>query len=170
VLFDRDPRKWHKRIRNILKIKFYIDFFGFSPILKSFEGHFMPSCFMTNGTYLRKEGLMKKSIIALSALLLASPVFAADTATDTAAHASNEVVAEAHKGADTAKEKLHESQDKGEELKLKAKHAAEGKSDSVGSKVSEGSQKAWHSTKQGSEKAWDKTKQGAESLKNKVTE
>ena len=97
---------------------------------------------MTNGTYLRKEGLMKKSIIALSALLLASPVFAAETATDTAAHASNEVVAEAHKGADTAKEKLHQSQDKGEELKLKAKHAAEGKSDSVGSKVSEGSQKA----------------------------
>ena len=85
---------------------------------------------------------MKKSIIALSALLLASPVFAAETATDTAAHASNEVVAEAHKGADTAKEKLHQSQDKGEELKLKAKHAAEGKSDSVGSKVSEGSQKA----------------------------
>ncbi|WP_392587719.1 hypothetical protein AB3M75_02920 [Serratia ureilytica] len=109
---------------------------------------------------------MKKSIIALSALLLASPVFAAETATDTAAHASNEVVAEAH----TAKEKLHQSQDKGEELKLKAKHAAEGKSDSVGSKVSEGSQKAWHSTKQGTEKAWDKTKQGAESLKNKVTE
>ena len=84
---------------------------------------------------------MKKSIIALSALLLASPVFAAETATDTAAHASNEVVAEAHKGADTAKEKLHQSQDKGEELKLKAKHAAEGKSDSVGSKVSEGSQR-----------------------------
>lgn len=130
----------------------------------------MPSCFMTNGTYLRKEGLMKKSIIALSALLLASPVFAAETATDTAAHASNEVVAEANKGADTAKEKLHQSQDKGEELKLKAKHAAEGKSDSVGSKVSEGSQKAWHSTKQGTEKAWDKTKQGAESLKNKATE
>lgn len=125
---------------------------------------------MTNGTYLRKEGLMKKSIIALSALLLASPVFAAETATDTATHASNEVVAEAHKGADTAKEKLHQSQDKGEELKLKAKHAAEGKSDSVGSKVSEGSQKAWHSTKQGTEKAWDKTKQGAESLKNKATE
>lgn len=110
---------------------------------------------------------MKKSIIALSALLLASPVFAAETATNTAAHASNEVVAEAHKGADTAKEKLHQSQDKGEELKLKAKHAAEGKSDSVGSKVSEGSQKAWHSTKQGTEKAWDKTKQGAESLKTK---
>lgn len=58
----------------------------------------MPSCFMTNGTYLRKEGLMKKSIIALSALLLASPVFAAETATDTAAHASNEVVAEGTKG------------------------------------------------------------------------
>nr|BAO21134.1 hypothetical protein [Serratia marcescens] len=151
-------------------MKFYIDFFGFSPILKSFKGCFMPSCVMTNGTYLRKEGLMKKSIIALSALLLASPVFAAETATDTAAHASNEVVAEAHKGADTAKEKLHQSQDKGEELKLKAKHAAEGKSDSVGSKVSEGSQKAWHSTKQGTEKAWDKTKQGAESLKNKATE
>lgn len=39
---------------------------------------------------------MKKSIIALSAILLASPVFAATTTDNT--------VAEAHKGADTAKE------------------------------------------------------------------
>ncbi|CAI1017154.1 hypothetical protein [Serratia entomophila] len=109
---------------------------------------------------------MKKSIFALSALLLASPVFAATTATQV----SDEAVAQAHKGADTAKEKLHQTQDKGEELKLKAKHAAEGKSDTTGSKVTEGTQKAWHSTKQGTEKAWDKTKQGAESLKNKVTE
>jgi hypothetical protein len=109
---------------------------------------------------------MKKSIFALSALLLASPVFAATTVTQV----SDEAVAQAHKGADTAKEKLHQTQDKGAELKLKAKHAAEGKSDSTGSKVSEGTQKAWHSTKQGTEKAWDKTKQGAESLKNKVTE
>ncbi|CAI0818582.1 hypothetical protein V2T44_14050 [Serratia ficaria] len=109
---------------------------------------------------------MKKAIFALSALLLAAPAFAATTA----AQAGNEVVAEAHKGADTAKEKLHQTQDQGEELKLKAKHAAEGKSDTAGSKVTEGSQKAWHSTKQGTEKAWDKTKQGAESLKNKVSE
>lgn len=109
---------------------------------------------------------MNKSIFALSALLLASPVFAASTATQV----SNEAVAQIHKGADNTKERLHQTQDKGEELKLKAKHTAEGKSDSTGSKVSEGSQKAWHSTKQGTEKAWDKTKQGAESLKNKVTE
>ncbi|CAI1775594.1 hypothetical protein [Serratia liquefaciens] len=108
---------------------------------------------------------MKKSIFALSALLLASPVFAATTT-----QASDEVVAQAHKGADTAKEKLHQTQDKGDELKLKAKHAAEGKSDTTGSKVTEGTQKAWHSTKQGTEKAWDKTKQEMESLKNKVTE
>ncbi|AGQ33078.1 Uncharacterised protein [Serratia liquefaciens] len=108
---------------------------------------------------------MKKSIFALSALLLASPVFAATTT-----QASDEVVAQAHKGADTAKEKLHQTQDKGDELKLKAKHAAEGKSDTTGSKVTEGTQKAWHSTKQGTEKAWDKTKQETESLKNKVTE
>lgn len=108
---------------------------------------------------------MKKSIFALSALLLASPVFAATTT-----QASDEVVAQAHKGADTAKEKLHQTQDKGDELKLKAKHTAEGKSDTTGSKVTEGTQKAWHSTKQGTEKAWDKTKQETESLKNKVTE
>jgi len=109
---------------------------------------------------------MKKAILALSAILLASPVFAADTTT----HLSNEAVAEAHKGADTAKEKLHQAENKGEELKLKAKHAAKGESNTTTSKVKEGSQKAWHKTKEGSEKAWDKTKQGAEAVKNKVTE
>jgi len=110
--------------------------------------------------------MMKKAIFALSAILLASPVFADDATT----HASNEVVAKAHEGADTAKEKLHKAENKGDELKLKAKHTAEGKKDSTGSKVSEGTQKAWHKTKEGSEKAWDKTKQGAEDLKNKVAE
>ncbi|MCC3703827.1 hypothetical protein [Rouxiella badensis] len=110
---------------------------------------------------------MKKTILALSALLLASPVFA-DTTTMT--HATDDTVAQAEKGADTAKEKLHHAQDKGAELKLKSKHAAEGKAGSTGSKVSEGTQKAWHSTKQGTEKTWDKTKQGAETLKNKVTD
>ncbi|MGE9551117.1 hypothetical protein ACQPT2_07865 [Erwinia amylovora] len=109
---------------------------------------------------------MKNVIIALSALLLASPVFAADTASQ----ATDATVLQAHKGADTAKEKLHQTQDEGAELKLKAKHAAEGKSDSTGSKVSEGTQKAWHKTKEGTEKTWDKTKQGAESLKNKATD
>lgn len=109
------------------------------------------------------EGIMKKTIIALSALMLAAPVFAATT------HATDETVAEAHKGADTAKEKLHQAQDAGAEQKLKAEHAAEGKSHATTSKVSEGTQKAWHSTKQGSETAWDKTKQGAEDLKNKAT-
>jgi len=109
------------------------------------------------------EGIMKKTIIALSALMLAAPVFAATT------HATDETVAEAHKGADTAKEKLHKAQHAGAEQKLKAEHAAEGKSDATTSKISEGSQKAWHGTKEGSEKAWDKTKQGAEDLKNKAT-
>jgi len=121
------------------------------------------------------EDIMKKTMIALSALLLASPVFAATT------HATDDTVAAAHEGANTAKEKLHKTQHEGEEMKLKAKHAAEGKSDSVGSKVSEGSQKAWNKTKEGTEKGWDATKEGAEkgvnatkegaeTLKKKVTE
>ncbi|WP_394546223.1 hypothetical protein [Pantoea ananatis] len=104
---------------------------------------------------------MKKAIIALSAVLLASPVFAATT--------TDETVAEAHKGADTAKEKLHHTEHKGEELKLKSEHAAEGKSNSTSSKISESTQKGWHKTKEGAEKGWDKTKQGAEDLKNKAT-
>ncbi|MHA6310534.1 MULTISPECIES: hypothetical protein [Pantoea] len=104
---------------------------------------------------------MKKTIIALSAILLASPVFAATTTDNT--------VAEAHKGADTAKEKLHQTQHQGEEMKLKSEHAAEGKSDATSSKVTEGAQKGWNKTKEGTEKGWDKTKQGAEDLKNKAT-
>ena len=54
-------------------------------------------------------------------------------------------------------------------MQLKAKHAAEGESNSTSSKISEGSQKAWNETKEGTEKGWDKTKQGAEDLKNKAT-
>lgn len=64
--------------------------------------------------------------------------------------------------ANTAKEKLHQAQNQGEELKLKSKHATEGKSDSVGSQVSEGAQKTWHKTKEGTEKGWDATKEGAQ--------
>ncbi|MCX8957942.1 hypothetical protein [Erwinia psidii] len=108
---------------------------------------------------------MKNTIIALSVLLLASPVFA-----DTINQATDAAVLEAHKGADTAKEKLHETEDQAAELKLKAQHAAEGESDSTTSKISEGSQKAWHKTKQLTEKTWDTTTRGVESLKNKVTE
>lgn len=119
--------------------------------------------------------MMKKTIIALSAFLLAAPVFAATT------HATDEDVANAHKNANTAKEKLHQAQNEGEELKLKSKHAAEGTSDSTTSKISEGSQKAWHSTKEGVEEGWNATKEGAEKgwnatkeeagdLKKKVTE
>ncbi|MBJ3816849.1 hypothetical protein F9C28_18555 [Shimwellia pseudoproteus] len=104
---------------------------------------------------------MNKTIIALSTLLLTAPVFA-----NTVTHATDDTVAEAHKNADTAKEKLHQAQDHGKEMKLKSEHAAQGKSDSVGSKVSEGSQKAWNDTKQGTEKAWDKTKQGSEKAWN----
>lgn len=118
---------------------------------------------------------MKKSIIALSALLLASPVFAATT------HATDDTVATAHEGANTAKEKLHQTQNQGEELKLKSEHAAEGKSHNLSSRASEGTQKAWHKTKEGTEKGWDatkegtekgwnKTKEGASELKNKVSE
>ena len=97
---------------------------------------------------------MKKAMIALSAILVAAPVFAATTT-----HATDDTVAAAHEGANTAKEKLHEAQHQGEEQQLKAKHAAEGKSDSVGSEVSEGAQKTWN-----------KTKEGAASVEKKVSE
>ena len=100
---------------------------------------------------------MKKAMIALSAILVASPVFAATTT-----HATDDTVAAAHENANTAKEKLHQTQNQGEEMKLKSKHAAEGKSDSVGSQVSEGTQKTWNKTKEGAEKGWDKTKEGTE--------
>ncbi len=78
---------------------------------------------------------MKKAMIALSAILVAAPVFAATT------HATDDTVAAANANANTAKEKLHQAQHEGEEQQLKAKHAAEGKQDSVGSQVSEGAQK-----------------------------
>ncbi|MEH3095105.1 hypothetical protein PJX90_18120 [Klebsiella aerogenes] len=100
---------------------------------------------------------MKKAMIALSAILVASPVFAATTT-----HATDDTVAAAHENANTAKEKLHQVQNQGEEMKLKSKHAAEGKSDSVGSQISEGTQKTWNKTKEGAEKGWDKTKEGTE--------
>ena len=96
---------------------------------------------------------MKKTIIALSAILLASPVIAATT------HATDNDVAAAHENANTAKEKLHQAQNQGEEQQLKAKHAAEGKQDDLSSKVSEGSQKGWN-----------KTKEGAASVEKKVSE
>ncbi len=100
---------------------------------------------------------MKKAMIALSAILVASPVFAATTT-----HATDDTVAAAHENANTAKEKLYQAQNQGEEMKLKSKHAAEGKSDSVGSQISEGTQKTWNKTKEGAEKGWDKTKEGTE--------
>src|SRR5215467_8662013 len=99
-----------------------------------------------------REYIMKKTIIALSAILLTSTAFAAT-------HATDETVADAKAGANTAKEKLHQAQHQGEEQQLKAKHAAEGKSDSLTSKASENSQKAWNSTKEGTEKGWDATKE-----------
>lgn len=108
---------------------------------------------------------MKKTIIALSALLIAAPVFAATTT-----HASDETVAQARQGADNAKEKLHQAQNRGEELKLKSEHAAEGKSNDLSSKISEGSQETWNKTKEGSEKAWNKTKQGSEKAWNATKE
>ena len=75
---------------------------------------------------------MKKAMIALSAILVAAPVFAATT------HATDDTVAAATANANTAKEKLHQAQHEGEEQQLKAKHAAEGKQDSVDSQMSEG--------------------------------
>lgn len=107
---------------------------------------------------------MKKTIIALSTLLLASPVFAATT------HATDETVAAAQANANTAKEKLHQAQHQGEEQKLKSEHAVEGKRDSVGSQVSEGAQKTWHKTKEGTEKGWNATKEGAQEGWNKTKE
>ncbi|WP_336221925.1 hypothetical protein [Citrobacter amalonaticus] len=107
---------------------------------------------------------MKKTIIALSAILLASPVIAATT------HATDNDVVAAHENANTAKEKLHQAQNQGEEQKLKAKHVAEGKQDDLSSKVSEGSQKAWNTTKEGTEKAWNTTKEGAAAVEKKVSE
>lgn len=120
--------------------------------------------------------MMKKTIIALSAIMMATPVFAV-----TAQHASDADVATAHEQANTAAEKLHQTQHQGEALKLKSEHAAEGKSDTLSSKISEDTQEAWHKTKEGAEKGWDatkegtergwdKTKAGAESLKNKISE
>ena len=107
---------------------------------------------------------MKKTIIALSAILLASPVIAATT------HATDNDVAAAHENANTAKEKLHQAQNQGEEQKLKSKHAAEGKQDDLSSKVSESSQKAWNTTKEGTEKGWNATKEGTEKGWNKTKE
>ncbi len=66
---------------------------------------------------------MKKTIIALSAILLASPVFAATT------HATDDTVAAANANANEAKQKLHEEQNKGEELKLKWNKTKEGASE-----------------------------------------
>lgn len=47
---------------------------------------------------------MKKAMIALSAILVAAPVFAATT------HATDDTVAAANANANTAKEKLHQAQ------------------------------------------------------------
>ena len=143
-------------------------------------------CAILNATHntTRERGYYEKSNDCV--ILVAAPVFAATT------HATDDTVAAANANANTAKEKLHQAQHEGEEQQLKAKHAAEGKQDSVGSQVSEGAQKTWNKTKEGTEKGWDKTKEvsekgwnatksgaekgwdktktGAEELKNKVTE
>ncbi len=94
-------------------------------------------CAILNATHntTRERGYYEKAMIALSAILVAAPVFAATT------HATDDTVAAANANANTAKEKLHQAQHEGEEQQLKAKHAAEGKQDSVGSRVSEGAQK-----------------------------
>lgn len=94
-------------------------------------------CAILNATHntIRERGYYEKAMIALSAILVAAPVFAATT------HATDDTVAAANANANTAKEKLHQAQHEGEEQQLKAKHAAEGKQDSVGSQVSEGVQK-----------------------------
>ena len=50
---------------------------------------------------------MKKAMIALSAILVAAPVFAATT------HATDDTVAAANANANTAKEKLHQAPRRG---------------------------------------------------------
>lgn len=87
-------------------------------------------CAILNATHntTRERGYYEKAMIALSAILVAAPVFAATT------HATDDTVAAANANANTAKEKLHQAQHEGEEQQLKAKHAAEGKQDSVGSR------------------------------------
>lgn len=120
---------------------------------------------------------MKKSIIALSLVLFASSGWAAGTLT----HATDSTVENAQAGANTAKEKLHQAEHRGSELKTKAQNKAENGGNTTGDKIQEGSQKAWNktkettekgwdSTKEASQKGWDKTKEGASDLKKKVTE
>jgi hypothetical protein len=106
--------------------------------------------------------MMKKTIFVLSALLVAAPAFAVTT------HATDEGVAQAHKGAVSAKEKLHQAQHRGQGLRLRSEHAAQGKKHDFGSKVNEGARKTWDNTKEGAETAWDKTKQGSQNAWDKT--
>ncbi|QKJ85200.1 hypothetical protein PMPD1_0217 [Paramixta manurensis] len=120
---------------------------------------------------------MKKTVIALSLMFVASGALADDVIP----HATNKTVEGAQSGADTAKEKLHKTENRISEQKSHAQHKMKDGGASTSDKVKEssqkgwnrtkeGSEKAWDSTKEGSKKAWDSTKEGASSLKKKVTE
>lgn len=104
---------------------------------------------------------MKKTAIALSLLFVATGAMAQGEMQ----HATDETVQAAHAGADTAKEKLHQTEHRTQEQMSKAKSDG-----STTDKMKQDSEKAWNNTKEGSEKAWDKTKQGSEKAWNGTKE
>ncbi len=87
-------------------------------------------CAILNATHntTRERGYYEKSNDCVIGYSGCGSGFAATT------HATDDTVAAANANANTAKEKLHQAQHEGEEQQLKAKHAAEGKQDSVGSR------------------------------------
>lgn len=104
---------------------------------------------------------MKKTIIAMSLLFVATGAMAQGEMQ----HATDETVQAAHAGADTAKEKLHQTEHRTQE------HINKAKSDgSTTDNMKQDGEKAWNRTKEGSEKAWDKTKQGSEKAWNSTKE
>ncbi|MBB1199798.1 hypothetical protein EGM70_05720 [Enterobacteriaceae bacterium 89] len=104
---------------------------------------------------------MKKTAIALSLLFITTGAMAQGEIQ----HATDDTVAAAHAGADTAKEKLHQTEHRTQEQIHKA-HSDGSTTD----KMKQDGEKAWNHTKEGSEKAWDKTKQGSEKAWNGTKE
>jgi hypothetical protein len=104
---------------------------------------------------------MKKTAIAMSLLFIATGAMAQGEIQ----HATDDTVQAAHAGADTAKEKLHQTEHRTQEQMDKAKSDC-----SATDKMKQDGQKAWNQTKEGSEKAWDKTKQGSEKAWNGTKE
>lgn len=104
---------------------------------------------------------MKKTVIAMSLLMVSAGALAQGEIQ----HATDETVQAAHAGADTAKEKLHQTEHRTQEQINKANGDG-----SVTDNMKQDGQKAWNHTKEGSEKAWDKTKQGSEKAWNGTKE